>query len=246
VGEEEVATQARSVSNELAKLVLGFWGFYLFLFGVVFLFLFRSHIGSFIDRLRRFSAGKWGADATEQPEQKVPASAVETITHAQPTTIKSTVAVDERAAADAVIGELSMTPYIRSRGEQLKAVLDARGLTPGSPETYRVLTSYLTNAIVTVENEQLYSLIWTTQLVALNEANTRELTVEDLRSFYDVGAAIASERYGKYPFDDWLLWLTSQSLLHQGDGGRYSISVKGRTFLLYLIHEGRALVGRAY
>jgi hypothetical protein len=231
---------------DLAKTALGYWAFYLFLFGLVFVVGFRKRIGAFIDRTKRLSAGKWGADAGESPEQKAPTSAVDTIT--QPTTAiekSQDGGPDLRAAADAAIGELSITPYIRSREGQLTAALAARGLTPESGETYRVLTAYLSNALVIVECEQLYSLIWTTQLNALNEANTRELTDEELRAFYDIGVALAAERYGRYPYEDWRQWLTSQHLLTlQGD--KYVITVKGRTFLMYLVHEGRALVGRAY
>jgi len=231
------------VSTELAKTALGYWGFYLFLFGVAFLLLFHCKIGGFIDRLRRFRAGRWGADATEPPEQKLPTSPVETITN--PEKPETTAVVDVRAAADAAIAELSITPYIRARETQITAALTARGLTPESPETYRVLTAYLSNAVVTVDCEQLYSLIWTTQLMALNAGNTRELTEDDLRSFYNVGAALAAERYGKYPFEDWRQWLTAQNLLVE-DNGAYQITPKGRTLLMYLVHEGRALVGRAY
>jgi hypothetical protein len=95
----------------------------------------------------------------------------------------------------------------------------------------------------------MYNILWTTQLELLYAANTREpvgLTVEQLRGHYDRGAGARPDIYAQYPFQAYLGYLTQQQLLIASGPERYRITVKGRSLLLYLIHEGKALTGRIY
>ena len=231
---------------DLIKTPAGLTGFWVAFFGfgtvIVALCLYRREIAGFIGRTRKIGAGKWGAEAQEQnPDQKIPAPATGSLIQGGERTN------GPRNAADELIAQLSVNPYVKQREDLLKKTLAERGLDVGSPETYRVLTAYMASAFVAAAFEQLYNVIWTTQLQIVNEANAREsLTEEEMRRFYNLGASASPAIYSKYAFEAYLRFLTAQELLTQTADGKYAITVKGRTFLMYLIHEGRQLTGRIY
>ena len=230
-----------ALANTIASSSIFWTGFWTFCSVVAFILIFCKPIAAFIGRTKKLGFGKLGAEAEEQKsEQKIPAPV------AQPLVQAGGGTTDPRAAADALIAQLSLTPYIRSREEALKQTLADQGLNATSPETYRVLTIYSALALVIAECEQAYSNIWTTQIEILSLANTRELTEEDVRHFYDLGAGKWPAGYAIHPFSDYLRFLTAQDLLVEKPDGKYAITVKGRTFLTYLVHEGRPLTGRVY
>jgi hypothetical protein len=103
---------------------------------------------------------------------------------------------------------------------------------------------------MTAEFEQLYSVLWTTQMRLLHDANPRSpvgLTTEEIRAYYDRGATASPATYADYTFEEYLNFLTSQHLLVASNTpGHYTITIKGRTLLLYYVHEGKALIGRGY
>jgi hypothetical protein len=225
---------------DLAKIAVGS-GFWLFWLGVAFLLIFRKHIAAFIDRTRKLGVGKLAAETEEQKPEQKPLSPV-----IEPLGQGAVKRADPRTAADELLAQLSMTPFLRWREENFKKALSERGLEPGSPETYRVLTAFVVSIHVTAECEQLYNVIWTTQLQVLHESNTRELTEADIRRFYDLGAAAAPTIYGRYPFTEYLRFLMTQEVLMQPAAGRYAITEKGRTFLQYLVRVGKSMTGRVY
>jgi hypothetical protein len=105
------------------------------------------------------------------------------------------------------------------------------------------------SALVTAEFEQLYNILWTTQIQILSDANPRApvgLSVDEIRAYY-VGATVSPAIYGQYAFEEYLRFLTAQQLLVESSvPGHYTITVKGRTLLLYFVHEGKMLSGRVY
>jgi hypothetical protein len=228
----------------LLNTTLGFWAFWLFLFGISFTLFFRKPITALLSRLTKIGAGKWGVEAQEQnPEQKPPTTLAETLTQ-QPD-----ASADPRRTADALIAKLSRAAYVVEREDGLKRALSEQGLVPDSTETYRVLTAYLASALVTAEFEQLYNILWTTQIQILSDANPRApvgLSVDEIRAYY-VGATVSPAIYGQYAFEEYLRFLTAQQLLVESSvPGHYTITVKGRTLLLYFVHEGKMLSGRVY
>jgi len=229
----------------LGNTTFGFWGFWLCLFGLVFIFAFRAQIGALISRVTKIGAGKYAAETSEpNPEQRPPT------TIAEPLSQRLHEGADPRRAADELIGKLSRTPFVVEQEDRLKQALSAQGLVPESPETHRVLIAYLTTALLTAEFEKLHSVLWTTQMRLLNEANPRApvgVTVDEIRAYYDRGAAESPAIYAHYTFDDYLDFLVSQHLLVASDAPEhYTITVKGRTMLLYFVNEGKALTGRVY
>lgn len=228
---------------DLARTAAGssfFWtGFWAFCFGIAFILIFCKHIAAFIGRTKKLGAGKWAAEAEEQKsEQKIPAPVA--LAPAGGGT------ADPRTAADELLAQLTVTPFMRAREDALKGLLADRGLDPGSPEAYRVLTAYTALGLALAEFEVAYSNIWTTQIQLLSEANTHELTDEELRYFYDLGAAASPNVYANHPFPAYVRFLTAQDLLVKVPSGKHSITVKGRAFLAYLVQEGRSLTGRLY
>jgi len=232
----------------LASTAFGLTAFWLALWGfvaiLVFLFMFRAPIAEFIRRMRRVGGGKWGAEAQELPaEQKASPSIAETLAK-QPDTKG-----DPRHVADELISKLSRTDYVINQEEVLRKALSDRGLEPGSPETYRVLTAFTASSFVAGDFEQLYNILWTSQLQILNDANPKApmgLTVDELRVYYDWGATITPAAYNQYSFEAYLAFLVDQHLILPAGPSRYSITVKGRAFLAYLVEKGKALTGRVY
>jgi hypothetical protein len=229
----------------LGNTVLDFWGFWLFLFGLVFIFLFRTHIGALISRVTKLGAGKYAAEAQEpNPEQRPPTAIAESLS------TRLHEGADPRRAADELIGKLSRAPWVVLREDVLKQSLSEQGLVPSSTETHRVLIAYLATALVAAEFEQLYNTLWTTQMQLLTEANPRApvgLTVDEIRAYYDLGASMSPAIYAHYTFDGYLNFLLTQSLLTAAEvPGHYTITVKGRSMLLYFVHEGKSLTGRIY
>jgi len=228
----------------LGNTLLASWGFWIFLSLVVFSLIFKSSITAFLNRLTRLGAGKWGVEAQEpNPAQNPPTAIAESLTP------KPEEKGDPRRTADELLSKLVRSEYMIEQDVNLRKGLSERGLEPGSPETYSVLTAFLASALAFGQFEQMYNILWTTQLELLNAANTREpvgLTVEQLREHYNRGAAARPEIYAKYPFEAYLGYLTQQGLLVASEPGRYRITVKGRSLLLYLVHEGKALTGRIY
>ena len=58
--------------------------------------------------------------------------------------------------------------------------------------------------------------------------------------YYQAAALRNPDTFKTYPFEDYMKFLIGQGLVTE-TGGRYAISLKGRTFLLYLVHEGKPL-----
>ena len=153
----------------------------------------------FIHRLTRVGRGDWTAEAQEQkpPEQKAPAQPL------PESLIQGGDKSDPRKAADDLIALVARNEYLTFVEENLKKALADRGLTPGSPDAFRVLTLYVASALTTANFEQLYNIIWTGQIQLLTQANSSAdgLTRDEIRHYYDLGAGLAPELYSKYSSD---------------------------------------------
>jgi hypothetical protein len=230
-----------TLANTVAASSMFWTGFWITVVAIFFLVFYRDRIAAFIDRTKKVGAGKWAAEADEQKsEQKIPPPVVNALVEG------GGGKADPRAAADDLLAQLATTPYIRSREDILKRALAERGLDAASPETYRVLTAYTAQAFVIAECEKIYSTIWTTQIDILSQANTHELTDEELHNFHGLGAAASPPIYANHPFPEYLRFLTAQDLPVKTPAGKHVITIKGRVFLTYLVHEGRPLTGRVY
>jgi hypothetical protein len=227
---------------ELARAAVGYWASWAFLFGVAFILVFRRPITELIGRLTRIGRGNWAAEAQEaKPEQTAPQPIAGNLTQAPEQK------ADPRTAADELIAQVSRNEYVKSREDNLKKALSDRGLVPTSPETVRALITLTASVFVSAEFEALYGTIWTGQIHVLRQANSGPgLTSDQLRVYYDAGARVRPDAYKDYGFESYVKFLIGQSLLVETAPGKYAITVKGRTFLLYLTHQGKPEVRPIY
>lgn len=206
---------------EVLKLVSASWAFSTAFFSavviVVFLFLFRSQISGLISRIR--AIGKKGIDIGDHQERQTP-----------PMT-------DPRKAADDILTQLNVNQYYLAQQEMVKKELEQRNL-PIDSDTARVLLSYTGALFIALDFERIYSSIWGSQISILNFLNTRiSAGRTEIQPYYEVGETLYPEVFKTYPFEKYIAFLVSQGLVQQ-DAEVYTITLKGRTFLLYLVNQG--------
>jgi hypothetical protein len=192
------------------------WPIAVVVLGVVFMFVFRTQIGRFLDRTK--SVGKDGVkayDETKQLSAPKPDALTQFLeTYHNPLLIETEAAIEE---------------------DEKK-----RGLTNPS-DTVKALRKSLAGVLIVWQFERTYNIIWRSQVSALIFLNGRapELTPEaEIQSFFDAAASDYPTLYEGREFKDWLGYLTSQLLvLRTADG--VAITVRGREFLKWRIEEGR-------
>ena len=89
----------------------------------------------------------------------------------------------------------------------------------------------------------VYDLIWyvifRSQLLLLYDLNTKLLTVDQAKWYFDAAAQQYSTEYNGITFEAWLMFLQGQLLVTQS-GVNLAITVRGRDFLKYLVHWARS------
>ncbi|MFQ6674594.1 MAG: hypothetical protein ACE5GH_07415 [Fidelibacterota bacterium] len=206
-----------TIIMETVQAILTSWPFWLAVVAVAFFFLFRPHI---IDVLRRVKGIGRGGITVAPHEQKTPATG------------------DPRTAADELLARLQ-NQYVRSQEELIKKELADRGLQENMPETTEVLIRYTASALITAIFERTYSSIYGSQVNILNYLNSRtEASDSEIMPFYQAAVNSYPIPYAAYPFDQYMRYLIGQELVVQ-QANSYSITLKGRTFLLYLVNEGK-------
>jgi hypothetical protein len=92
--------------------------------------------------------------------------------------------------------------------------------------------------------ERSYLSIYGSQLAALrglNSGGLEGLSVEQLRSFFDIAASLHAEFYTNISFEQWIGFLERSQLVTHLSNGNIGISINGRSFLKYLINQGYPL-----
>ncbi len=187
--------------------------------GLVAMLVFRRPLTRLLDRTRRI--GKTGLEAGEQPKelsQPVGASASEELRR-----LFDNALLVQRE--DMIRGDLAKVTFRDSTDR----------------ETF--LVRVLAAASIVQRFEQIYRGIWGSQLGALHFLNSANLTGVDpgqVRPWYDQAVARHPELYESYTFEQWLGFLGSQTLIVTTASG-IAISLEGREFLKYLLHQGYPL-----
>ena len=115
-----------------------------------------------------------------------------------------------------------------------------REAAPG-PDREKVYLRALAAALVTMQWERCAGIIWGSQVAALNYLNVKGTSdMTDLVQFYDKGKTEFPERYGNYPFQNWLAFLENFALIGRKESHVW-ITVNGREFLKHFVGVGRAL-----
>ena len=144
---------------------------------------------------------------------------------------------DPRKAADDLLTQLNVNQYYLAQQEMVKKELEQRSL-PIDSDTARVLLSYTGALFIALDFERIYSSIWGSQISILNFLNTRiSAGRTEIQLYYEVSETLYPEVFKTYPFEKYIAFLVSQGLVQQ-DADVYTITLKGRTFLLYLVNQG--------
>lgn len=118
-----------------------------------------------------------------------------------------------------------------------------RGLLAGwklnDKDSVEVLVKHYSALQIAYIFEQIYRLIFGSQLNALDFLNTQPTAQprEAVRIFYTLAASQYPEYYRSYSFEDWLGFM-KQSILVREDAGLLHITVMGREFLTHLTKAG--------
>lgn len=196
------------------------WPAVVLILGIVSIFVFRQPLARFLDRAEKI--GKEGIQAATS----VQASGVE---------VKPSPADELLKAFDNAL--------LVEREKFILAELERLHIGPGS-DRERVLIRLLASLSLVQSFERTYTLIWGSQITALQFLNSAgAVPAQFLRPWYDQAAARESEVYDGYTFDQWLGFLQA-SLLILRSGENVSISLEGREFLKYLLHQGYTLYKR--
>lgn len=198
------------------------WPFWVTVTAVAFMLIFRGPLQELIRRVT--GIGRHGITTTAVQEQQRQAQAPP----------------DPRRAADELLAHLD-NQYIRQVEGAIRAEFTARGLTPENPETARVLFRYFAVLAVGLDFAALDQLMWGSQVKILTVLNTRpDAPADALRAYYDAAAPQSPILFGAYPFENYMHFLVSQGLIEQR-ADRFLITLKGRTFLQFLVSAGRPL-----
>ncbi len=124
-------------------------------------------------------------------------------------------------------------PMLRETEANVRARFDE--IEPTEREAF--LSRTITMLMVLSIYEMAWLNIFGSQLRALNQLNNRMLTHEELRHFYDEGAANLPQLYQNRTYESWLAFLRT-SVLVRDEGDRIQITVRGREFLRYVVQSG--------
>lgn len=84
-----------------------------------------------------------------------------------------------------------------------------------------------------------WAYIFKSQVLALQELNTRDLKREGLLAYYDKAVAQYPVPYANYSFEQWLGWLRTNVLIRE-DGDLIKITIRGKEFLKNMVHLRRS------
>lgn len=187
--------------------------------GLVALFVFRTPLTRLLDRTRRI--GRQGLDASDEPaDSKLQ--------------IKPSAHDELRLFFDNAL--------LVQREGQIQTELQRLNFKDAT-EREKFLIRLLASASIVQQFERIYSIIWGSQLGALQFLNSAGVTgVEPvaLTAWYEQAAAQYADAYANYAFEQWLGFLESHQLV-LSNAGRVAITLEGREFLKYLLHQGYRL-----
>lgn len=201
------------------------WPHFAFLFSLIFVLLFRTQIGSLIGRVT--SIDKSGIKTQSAPELQLDDHKRAEVAHELMQAIGSSVALSD----------------VEGR---IRAELTAKSL-PVDNETSRVLLKYLAAATLSVQFEQVHSLIFGSQiflLKKLNEVAGRGRQRQDLEKHFEHVKSLFPDSFSDWNLDQYIEFLVGRSLILEKDGV-FHITNLGNDYLVWITRsnkpENRAL-----
>lgn len=198
------------------------WPVVVLILGLAALFLFKQPFSRLIDRTQK--VGKLGLETSQ--------------------TIQTASAQASVSKADELLKIFDNSLLVKQETE-IRTWLDKANL-PSGGERERVLIRFLAGGALVMLFEKIYSIIWGSQIGALEFLNSSGPTgaeLDSLRSWFLQGAANEPQLYAGDTFERWLSFLESYSLIAKA-GNNFVITLEGREFLKYIIHQGYTLYKR--
>jgi hypothetical protein len=133
----------------------------------------------------------------------------------------------------------------RFRDDIEKAVRTQVERVPTGAERETYMIRGLVLCISGIMLEGIWNGIFRSQILALQKLNDGGLKRDGVFPFYTKAAADNPAVYKDYTFDQWLGYMRSQTLIRE-DGDIINITVKGQSFLKFLLDDHRSAAGRAF
>ncbi len=105
---------------------------------------------------------------------------------------------------------------------------------------------FISTMLAKVIYDELWINIFHSQILVLQEINVRILRIEQVRVYYDAAEAAYPNEYGQYSFVRWVAFLRDQLLVIDHPADTIGITVKGKDFLKYMLHQGYKPEQRQY
>ena len=187
------------------------WPIVVLILGIVVVLAFKKELGGFISRAQKIS--KDGIETTPQQSQQ---------------NISSESDAEELMRSfDSVV--------LREQEDLIRKTLTDK-IPDNNVEQIKVLIRHLAAMQMAFAFEKLYINIYGSQIGILQHLNLipEGVPQDDIKPFYELAKKENPEAYEEYPFDRYLDFLISQTLVIQ-HGDRYLITNLGVDFLGYLI-----------
>lgn len=214
----DTAQRVKMEAMDTVLAALG-WPHFAFLFGLVFLLMFRTQIGSLLGRVT--SIGKSGIKTQSAPYLQLEDQKRAEVAHELMQAIGSSVALNE----------------VEGR---IRAELTAKSL-PVDTETSKVLLKFLASSTLRVEFEQIHSLIFGSQiylLKKLNEVPGRGLPRAVLQKHFEHVKSLYSESFSDWNLEQYIEFLVGRSLIVENNGV-FHLTNLGNDYLVWITRSNR-------
>jgi hypothetical protein len=195
------------------------WQHLLFLFAVLVIFVFRKPLEGLISRIT--SIDKTGVKTSAAPEAQRE--------------------LEKKEAAQELLRAIGDSIVLLDVEERIRSSLEEKGLeTEG--DTISVLIKHLAATQILVEFEQIYNLIFGSQIWLLKKLNelVGQGNPEDfVRSHFETVKELYKDQLGEWSLDQYLKFLLDRSLILYKDGN-YHITNLGVEFLTWMARNGRS------
>lgn len=196
------------------------WPHFAFAFGLICLLIFRGQLRGLLDRIT--SIDKTGIKTHPNPN----------IQRENPKKIEAAQELMMAIGNTTVIQDVE--GYIRK--DLTDRQLDVEG------ETTKVLIKYLAAARVSLEFEQIQSLIFGSQiflLKKLNEVTGQGQSLAMIQFHFEHVQKVFAESFSDWSLEQYLHFLFSRRLIVIQDG-RYHITILGKEYLVWMARNGRS------
>jgi hypothetical protein len=195
--------------------------------GLVAMFMFKRPLANLLGRAHKLSLT--GLEASVSPQQ---------------TAIESTARSAKAATNTFDDFQQAMNqfrfPTAARKVEEFKRQVDLESIS--REQLITMVTDSAAMIMVAIDFENIYNLIFGSQLTLLSDLNTvfaAGRPIARARAFYDRAAAESSEIYESFPFEQWCGFLRQSRLITLEQGGIIKITEEGRDFLRYIVQVGK-------